>query len=200
MTFSFLRRLGDPGRAKRRGRRTWPLILRSLAVAIGIFAALVAFETHDAVGQLAGDMEGSHPIGIENETQKQLFYSLICQCGCPRETLGTCPCNFAHQRREEMRAALAEGKSVEAIQDEYVARYGPQALGVPRDKGANRLIWTVPLLAIVLGAAGLVLLLRRWRRRSDQDAPATLASAGTTIVRDDYDDKLDDELRELDRE
>lgn len=174
-------------------------ILRAAVLVVGIVAALPALETRDAIGQLSGDMEGSHPIGIENETQRQLFYSLICMCGCPRETLGTCACNFAHSRREEVRAQLADGLGVEAIQDAYVKRFGPQALAVPRDKGAARLLWMVPLFAIVLGAAGLVVLLRRWRKRSDDETPVA-ASPSAPIARDDYDDKLDQELKELDRE
>lgn len=180
--------------------------LKVLVLLVGILAALPALETREAIGQFAGDMEGSHPIGIENETQRQLFYSLICMCGCPRETLGTCPCNFAHSRREELRSALAEGKTVEAIQDAYVARFGSQALAVPRNKGAARAVWAVPLLAIVLAAAALVMVLRKWRRRSDSESAAEVALEKETIAksgpaaRDDYDDKLDQELRELDRE
>ncbi len=189
-----------PKKQPRWGRRR--ALLRTLVLVAGAVAAVPAFETHEAIGQFAGDMEGSHPIGIENETQKQLFYSLICMCGCPRETLGTCACNFAHARRNELRAALADGKSIEAIQDEYVARFGPQALAVPRDKGAARLVWAVPLLAIVAAAAALVVVLRRWRQRSDDESTATATAAPlvTDAPRDDYDDKLDQELKELDRE
>jgi cytochrome c-type biogenesis protein CcmH len=182
-------------------------LLKAIVFAFGVVLALPALETNEAIGQLAGDMEGSHPIGIENETQRQLFYSLICMCGCPRETLGTCPCNFAHTRRLELKAALADGKSVETIQDEYVARYGPQALAVPRDKGAARLVWAAPLVAIVGGAFGLVFVLKRWRRRAEEDAAAEALAAkkakkskSPEEARDDYDDKLDQELRELDRE
>lgn len=185
----------------KRPRITRRNLFRTAVFAVGAFAALPAIEWKSAVAQdeLEG-MTGSHPVGIENDTQHKLFFSLICMCGCPRETLGTCQCDFAHNRRSELKAALAAGKTVEELQDAYAARFGVKALAVPRDQGANRLLWAFPLVAIVAGAVGLILVLRRWRDRG-QAAPiaAAPAAAATPAPPDDYDDKLDQELKELDR-
>jgi len=172
------------------------LLVRALVLALGILAATPLFTLREASSQTAGDMEGSHPIGIENETQRKLFFSLICMCGCPRETLGTCACNFAHARREELRAGLAGGKSIEVLQAEYAKRYGPQALAVPPNVGANVALWALPLGAIALGAIGVVFAIRKWRRAAIE-APVGVPMTGAT---DEYDAKLDRELRELDRE
>jgi cytochrome c-type biogenesis protein CcmH len=173
------------------------MLLRALVIAVGVFAAMPAFELRQASSQTQGDMEGSHPIGIENETQRKLFFSLICMCGCPRETLGTCACNFAHARREEVRGALAEGKSVEDIQAAYAKRYGPQALAVPPNVGVNWLLWAFPLTAIALGAVGVIFMLRKWR---GQGSAQSAAASSTPPIVDEYDAKLDHELKELDRE
>jgi cytochrome c-type biogenesis protein CcmH len=171
-------------------------LVRIVVLAVGIFAAMPLFQIGEASGQLQGDMEGWHPVGIENEDQHKLFWSLICSCGCPRETLGTCNCNVAHAMRQELKADLAQGKSIADIQAEYAKRYGPQALAVPPNTGVNWLLWAFPLTAIVLGAAGVVLLFTRWKRQSANEPAVEIPPDGDT---DAYDDKLDRELEELDR-
>lgn len=193
--------------------------LRAAARALGLAGVLVAAalggvgKMPEARGQQLGfGMDRSGTVGIQNETERKLFYSLICTCGCPRETLGTCTCGFAHQRRAELREELAKGTSIEAIQAAYVERFGTQALAVPPNEGASRLLWIAPLVAIALGAAGLGTFLVRLRRRSDRleaqgaggagsaGASEATGSKGSVArpARDDYDDRLDDELKRLD--
>ena len=174
--------------------------IRTAIFAVGALAALPALDFRGASAQDdLGDMSGSHPVGIENETQHKLFFSLICMCGCPRETLGTCQCNFAHNRRTELKEGLAAGSSIEQLQDAYMSRFGTKALAVPRDKGANRLLWALPLAAIVAAAGGLVMMLRRWRARGLADPMAAAPTGANIPDRDAYDDKLDHELKELDK-
>jgi cytochrome c-type biogenesis protein CcmH/NrfF len=149
-------------------------------------------------------------VGIQNETEHKLFHSLICTCGCPRESLGTCTCGFAHERRDEIRALLAEGRSIEDIQTAYAARFGPQSLAVPPNKGGYRLLYLFPLGALVVGAGLVIVTLRRWRERSATRTGETKERDGNPSggrgvkpgpdARDDYDDKLDEELRNLDHE
>ena len=82
--------------------------------------------------------------------------------------------------------------------------YGAKSLAVPRNRGANRLLWAVPALAIVLGAGFVVYTLRRFQRRSAAiDAAKTQAKTSKpkeSKGRDDYDERLDQELKELDNE
>ncbi|WP_437674960.1 cytochrome c-type biogenesis protein [Sorangium sp. So ce131] len=181
-------------------------------LAAGVIALVVLLRSPEfAHGQQLGQgMDRTGVVGIQNETERKLFWSLICTCGCPRETLGTCTCGFAHERRDELREALAEGRSVEDIQAAYVERFGSAALAVPPNKGSQRLLFLFPLAAIALGAGLVVVTLRRWKRRSDEAAAAARASTAAPGAggddrvapgeRDRYDDKLDDELKSLDRE
>jgi len=181
-------------------RRT-PLHI-ALLISASLGAAVLSFYPADAIGQHSG---GNGTVEIHNETERQLFWSLICTCGCPRETLGTCPCDIATARREALREMLQQGKSVEQAQDAYVALYGSKSLAVPRNQGANRLLWAVPALAIVLGAWFAVYTLRRFQRRSQDIDAAAAAKVKTSPAkeskgRDDYDDRLDQELKDLDNE
>ena len=81
------------------------------------------------------------------------------------------------------------------VRAEFVKRYGSEALAVPPSEGLMRGVWVLPLLGIAAGAGGAIFALRRWRRRSDEEAvPVPVKKP----KRDEYDDKLDQELRALD--
>lgn len=151
--------------------------------------------------QLGEGMIRSGTVGIQNDDEHKLFWSLICMCGCPRETLGTCTCGTAHATRQELRSQLASGKSIEQIQSDYAARWGYNALAVPPNTGSQRAVWALPLVAILAGAIGVGVALRRWRRRSDDRDRKAAGADGknqASSERDAYDDKLDDELKRMD--
>lgn len=155
--------------------------------------------TSEAVGQAHVTRGGI--VGIQNETERELFFGLICMCGCPRETLGTCACEYGGERRAELRAMLANGMDIQAIQKAYRERFGTQAVALPPNSGASRLIWAAPLVALIAGAFGIVRLMRKWSAKGSRDAAAAEeAKAAGPVKRDAYDDRLDDELKELDRE
>jgi cytochrome c-type biogenesis protein CcmH len=181
----------------------------------GIIALFVLLRSPEfARGQQLGEgMARTGIVGIQNDIERKLFWSLICTCGCPRETLGTCTCGFAHERRDELRAELVKGRTIEAIQADYVARFGLEALAVPPNKGGQRLLYLFPLGAIVIGAGFVVVTLRRWSRRVESTSKENKKSAAAARgegggaakgvapgTRDDYDERLDDELKNLDRE
>jgi cytochrome c-type biogenesis protein CcmH/NrfF len=141
-------------------------------------------------------MDRSGVLDIRSEEEKRVFADLQCTCGCPRESIATCTCGVASGFRADVRAMMARGMTQEEIKAEWVRRYGPQALTVPENVGTNRLVYMAPLAAIVGMGAVAVGVLRRFRRQAAQK-PAPAAGAPAT-KRDEYDDKLDEELRQLD--
>ncbi|HTJ82208.1 MAG TPA: cytochrome c-type biogenesis protein CcmH [Polyangiaceae bacterium] len=182
-------------RASKRGSRA-RRGLRVVLLTIGLALVAPTIGMHDAVGQAHVDRGGT--VGIRNDAERQLFWSLICTCGCPRETLGTCTCDYASERRDELRAMIDSGMGMEAIQQAYVKRFGDQALAVPPNSGASRLVWAFPIVAVIAGAYLAVRMLRRWSKRGNE--AASTQTAPKTTTRDAYDDRLDDELKELDKE
>lgn len=174
-------------------------LLYAAAFLLAGATSLVGLETR---GQEIGQgMVRTGTVGIENETERKLFWSLICTCGCPRETLGTCTCGWAHERRAELRAMLKEGLSIDQVQEAYARRFGTKALAVPPSSGSNRLLYIAPLVLIVAGAAMVITILRRWSRKGGVPAPAPAPADGsptTKASRDEYDERLDDELKRLD--
>ncbi|MFO0551384.1 MAG: cytochrome c-type biogenesis protein CcmH [Polyangiaceae bacterium] len=188
-------RLSRPRRRSTEPARTWTRRMLFVLLLVGSLPFLTAGE---AVGQ-SHNVTGSGTVTIKNETERTLFFSLICMCGCPRETLGTCPCDYGSARRAELREMLDNGMSIEAIQKAYGDRFGTNALALPPNKGASRLIWALPLVAFIAGAILVARLLRRWAARGAAERAAQPATAGNA-KRDEYDDKLDAQLRELDNE
>ncbi|NUP14372.1 MAG: cytochrome C biogenesis protein [Polyangiaceae bacterium] len=175
--------------------RRW---IRRLLVVLAVAIIAPTVYPGSAVGQAHVDRGGT--VGIQNQTERDLFFSLICKCGCPRETLGTCTCDYASSRREELRDLLGQGMSVQAIQKAYASRFGTDALAVPTNEGIGALIWALPLVAFIGGAVLVAFLLKRWTARGAKNgAKAAAAGASSSTERDAYDDRIDDELKELDR-
>jgi len=151
----------------------------------------------------AGMHEGTGTVRIDNERAHSLFNSLRCMCGtCARDLLSTCTCETAEEARDALRKKMAEGETNDQIILEYAQEYGSDALAVPPNKGAMRAIYAVPLVAIAAGGAGVVVLIRKWQRgHRGGDKPAGkrgAAKAAGAPGADDYDARLDEELRDLD--
>jgi cytochrome c-type biogenesis protein CcmF len=178
------------------------------SVMLGIMlAATPAAHAQPAPGMVPG-MSTTGTVHIENEVERALFGTLRCMCGCPREALSTCACEPASEARERIRAKLLAGEARDQIIAEYAAEHGGDALAilaVPPNRGAFRAIWALPVAAISLGAFGLGRLMRRWR--GGAAGAGTTPAGGRTApgkggtppsARDRYDDRLDDELNDLD--
>jgi cytochrome c-type biogenesis protein CcmF len=131
--------------------------------------------------------------------EKQMQHEIVCTCGaCGHQNLAECrkdACASSHQMRGELAALIDQGKSHDEIIQAFVAKYGSEEmLGAPIDKGFNRLAWLIPYL---VGGSGAVLIgfaAMRWSRK-----PADVSSETTAQPEDpDLEERLDDELRNLD--
>jgi cytochrome c-type biogenesis protein CcmH/NrfF len=103
-------------------------------------------------------------------------------------------CEGKASQRAKLQAMLAQGMTREQILAKFVKEFGPDILSQPPDNAFNRLAWALPY---GLGLAGIGLvggMAVRWARRKDAAAPEAPAAA----ARPELEDRLDDELRELD--
>jgi cytochrome c-type biogenesis protein CcmH len=177
-------------------------IARSILFVFAVCAALVALRFPSvALGQDMGNgMDRSGVLDIRNAEEKRVFAALQCTCGCPREGLDTCPCNFARDFRIEVRAMMAKGMSIEDIKAEWVRQHGSGAMMVPSNEGANRFLYILPLLSIAGMAAFAVTMLLRFRRTAERAEAHAVSTTSASTDRDAYDQKLDDELQRLEDE
>jgi len=96
-----------------------------------------------------------------------LGHQLMCTCGC-NSVLLECNhlnCGPRDQMRKELSAAISGGSTDDQILASFVQKYGSVVLAAPTHKGFNRVAWIMPYLALLLGLAGVGLLVRLWKRR-----------------------------------
>jgi cytochrome c-type biogenesis protein CcmH len=178
-------------------RRT--LLRRLVSLPAAALAAAVLPAVALAQAPPDGMAQGGGVI-LRSEAEHPYFAGLLCMCGgCQREALDKCACGVADDYRNQVRAMMAKGLTQEEIKAEWARRYGPQALAVPPNSGANRLLYLAPLALIAVMGAFAVMLLRRFRHESDEKVGAVAPSVADAR-RDEYDEKLDEELKQLDHE
>jgi cytochrome c-type biogenesis protein CcmH/NrfF len=130
--------------------------------------------------------------------EKDLQGAIVCMCGgCGRKLLNECAaCSKAAAMRAELAGLVAQGKDRDAIIQHFITEYGSQeVLAAPIDRGFNRLAWLLPYVVGIAGIAVVGGVALRWTRRHSQDAVEADTAARS---RPDLEDRLDDELRELD--
>ena len=94
---------------------------------------------------------------------------------CQNQSIDDSDAPLAKDLRVLVRERLTAGDSDRQVIDFLVARYGEFVLLRPRLNAHTVLLWTAPFAAIVAGAIGLFMFLRR--RRSDETPGAATLSA-----------------------
>jgi cytochrome c-type biogenesis protein CcmH/NrfF len=141
-----------------------------------------------------GDASMQTSYYARNDFEKEMQHEIVCICGCGHTNIAQCrkdPCATSHQMRAELASLIDQGKSRDEIRAAFVQSYGSQQmLGAPIDQGFSRLAWLLPVLVggSAVGLVGIVAM--RWSRKHD-----TLPEPAADH---DLDERLDDELRNLD--
>jgi cytochrome c-type biogenesis protein CcmH len=95
------------------------------------------------------------------------------ECGTP---LVVSQSPVANQERAFISEQIAAGKDKQQIKDALVSEYGEQVLAEPKGGGFDATLWIVPVVLVLLGAAGIFFAVRRWRRNGPEpQAPLTPA-------------------------
>jgi cytochrome c-type biogenesis protein CcmF len=170
------------------------LLLLGAGMAAGVVPG--AGERVAQAQEMAGTKaDAPSPEGVD---ENWLVRNIICQCGTCRHSLIECAsegCGHSIQDRISIHQLLGQGKTRDDVIQFFITKYGGQvALASPIDKGFNRLIWLLPY---TLGTVGAVALGYGAYRLSRRKAPP-LAAAGPSFADPDLQDKLEDELRNLD--
>jgi cytochrome c-type biogenesis protein CcmH len=127
---------------------------RNLVVWGGLVAVVVG-----AVAWAALDGRG-------RETSASRAADLAAELRCPDcEGLSVADSSTSTARaiRRDIRNRIDRDQSDEEIRQAYVDRYGESILLKPEGSGLGVLVWGLPVAALLLGAFGLVVALRRWR-------------------------------------
>ena len=108
-----------------------------------------------------------------------LGHKMMCVCGC-NQILIECNhlgCPDSDRMLGELRTAVSSGSSDDAILTAFQDKYGPTVLAAPMLTKFNVVAWIVPPAVLMLGIAGTVVLVRRWRQRAAAAAAAPVSPA-----------------------
>jgi cytochrome c-type biogenesis protein CcmH len=100
---------------------------------------------------------------------------------CQNQSIADSSAELAQDLRRQIRDQVAAGKTDDEIVSYMVARYGDFVLYEPPVKATTVLLWAGPALLLVVGFAGLVVLLRA--RRAEPDAPPLTAEEHARAAR-----------------
>jgi cytochrome c-type biogenesis protein CcmF len=150
--------------------------------------------------QMGGDAEVQTSFYARTPFEKQMQYEIRCTCGaCGHASIGECrkdPCATSHKMRGELAALIDQNKSHDEIIQWFITTYDSQEmLGAPLDRGFNRLAWLLPWAVGATGAVMVGFAAMKWSRRRPEDEDAIAGAAGADPA---LDERLDDELRNLD--
>lgn len=162
-------------------RRLWSLLgLAAFALAVLVFAAPA----------LAEGAPGA----------KALEAKLLAPC-CYGGTLDIHDSEMARELRHEIEDRVARGESTEAVENDFVDRYGSRVRAMPNEKAMSNVVTGLLALFGISGAVLVTVMVRRsskQRREDDTDASrAAKALASKPRVRDALDDRLDAELEDV---
>ena len=99
---------------------------------------------------------------------------------------------MADDMRRKVRAMIAEGRSDDEIRDYFIDRYGTWVLLTPPRRGFTLAAYAFPAIVVLIGAVGLAVAARRWKRAGRLAPPVPLPPSRHLAI-------LERELEETER-
>jgi cytochrome c-type biogenesis protein CcmH len=114
---------------------------------------------------------------------------------CENTPLDVCPTQACQNWRDEIRVALADGKSEQQILDDFARKYGDSVLAQPPAR--QWVAWVLPVVIFLSASVALVYWLRSWTRPVPVRVETGEPGDSLGISQDDpYLQKLEKELSE----
>jgi cytochrome c-type biogenesis protein CcmH len=123
----------------------------------------------------------------------EIGHQLMCICGCGQILLecNHVGCPDSDGMRNELTAAVTRGDSDSLVEQAFVQKYGPTVLAAPTTQGFDRTAWIMPIVALLVGFAIVILVVRSWKNR-----PAPALADGIHPVHDSELDQYREQARE----
>ena len=131
--------------------------------------------------------------GPDLEREARALEAMIIAPCCFSQQVSVHQSPAADEVRKDVRLRLAAGETREQVLNAYVSQYGKRILAEPPAQGFDLALYVLPPLLLVLSAALVIVVIRRFSHRPVEVTPAAPPVASAT-----YDAQLDDELRDLD--
>lgn len=103
-------------------------------------------------------------------TQEERIDSISKRLACPTcsgESVYVSRASAAESIRNEIARQVAAGQRADAEIVAYIESRFPGSLLLPPGDGVDALVWVLPVVALVCGFGGLIVVFRRWQREGD---------------------------------
>lgn len=129
-----------------------------------------------------------------NAVAKQMYCPV-----CENIPLDVCPTTACREWRELIRLKLSEGWNAQQIKDYFALQYGDRVLSEPPARGLNWLVYVLPPVAFLAGAALLFFVLRGMRARKNVAAGSSEPeqAENPSTPQDEYIRRVEDELKQF---
>ena len=107
-------------------------------------------------------------------TTEERVHDLASATRCPTcrsQSVAESGAPIAREIRTDIARRVEAGESDDQIRDFLVGRFGQDVLLTPPASGVAGLVWVIPVVAVVLAAAGLAVAFWRWRARPRPPPP-----------------------------
>jgi len=128
-----------------KSRKVVPWLALGIVVVIGVVVLVVR----------------SRPDNSPSARADRLAQQLACPV-CEGQSVADSNSPQSRSIREDIPRRIAAGQSDAEIRAYYVSIYGERVLETPSNSGLGIVAWGVPALVVILGAAAIVLAVRRW--------------------------------------
>jgi len=105
----------------------------------------------------------SQPSDTPTARASRLYNQLACPV-CTGESVADSNAPESRAIRINVVRRIRAGQTDEQIRDAIVALYGEHVLLTPSNGGIGVVAWGLPVVALVIGAGGILLAIRRWSR------------------------------------
>jgi cytochrome c-type biogenesis protein CcmH len=106
------------------------------------------------------DAEAPIPDPEREQLYQQLIHEVRCLV-CQNQTIGDSTAPLASDLRREIRRMVVDGKSEDDIKTFLLDRYGDFVLYRPRLQWRTGMLWSAPVIFLLIGAATLARIIRR---------------------------------------
>ena len=140
----------------KRSREPMRSLIRALLFLVLVFPAIAQSPPH-----LTADQEA---------VASRLEGMLIAPC-CFVNTVAEHRSPISDEIRDQIRVAVASGKTETEILDAFVAKYGERILAAPKPQGFNLLAYVLPAVAVAAGLLIIAFVMRRHRAQAPNAEP-----------------------------
>lgn len=123
-------------------------------------------------------------------TQEERIDAISKRLACPTcngESIYVSRASAAESIRNEIARQVAAGQRADDDIVAYIESRFPGSLLLPRAEGVDSLVWVLPVVALVCGFGGLVVVFRRWQREGAVRANPDDAEIVAAAMRDNDD-------------